>query len=269
MISYAETCRRCLKTNIAEKPLYARTVTFFFSTRIVWLLSVTNVTPNTISYLSLFCGLASAYFILEPAVAPNLMWSAVLLEIYYILDCVDGQLSRLRQNQTKTGAFLDTIITYLVQSALYFALGIGLFYDTGKFYFVLLGAVAAFSTMWISLIWHFRASIFVYFIRRSGGVKLRPHSAVSADAKKNFPAGLAFSWLQKSLTFPLTMNLLTLVGITACLSQTFGGSVSALKLAESYLVYTSCASIIVAFTLTLRWISKRKIDSDYAELFEA
>lgn len=266
MLSHNEVKKLCLKPNLAEKPIYARVVTYFFSTRIVWALQSLPITPNMVSLASLSSGLLAAYFLFH-LTAANFLIAALLIELYYILDCVDGQMARLKKLQNKTGAFVDTAVNYIVMLFLYFSLGCGLFLRTADFRWVLTGFLASISLLWLSMIWHFRASIFVYFLKRAKSFDVTSSDAINRPAK--IPAAKKiFSFIQKSLTFPLAMNLLLLCGaISFAYFQTTGEDLT-LDLAGLYLSYTAIAAFVSAVLLTWKWAKTLKVDSDYDQLFK-
>lgn len=267
VISHSQIRQRCLKPNLAEKPWYAKHVTYAVSTRLVWLIQSTPLTPNAVSTFSLITGLASGACALHPS-PWNILTAALLLELYYALDCVDGQLSRLRGLSSMSGAFYDTVITYLVQSALLIALGLGLSTQSGETLWTWLGAAAAAATTWISLIWHFRASLFVYAILKSGGVRCKKSVTTSPSSRRPSMPKFIFSWIKKSLTFPLTMNLFTAAGLLSVLGALTGHPALFTLLLRVYLTYTAVAACLVAAALTVHWIWTRRVDKDFASLFE-
>lgn len=77
---------------------------------LVYLLKGTPVTPNQVTFLATaVCGLAAAMFIGLPgwlgAVA-----AALVFELSFVLDCVDGQLARLRKKASPIGHHLDFLM---------------------------------------------------------------------------------------------------------------------------------------------------------------
>lgn len=76
----------------------------------VYLLKGTRITPNQVTFLATFVALASAaLFIVLPG-----WWGAVVaalvFEFSFVLDCVDGQLARLRKTASKIGHHLDFLM---------------------------------------------------------------------------------------------------------------------------------------------------------------
>lgn len=77
---------------------------------LVWLLQGTRITPNQVTFLATLVALLScALFIALPG-----WWGAVVaalvFELSFILDCVDGQLARIRQTASTIGHHLDFLM---------------------------------------------------------------------------------------------------------------------------------------------------------------
>ena len=89
-----------------------------------------NITPNQISYIALLVGvIGGVLFSLGTQAAA--ISAAILLIIYDVLDCSDGQLARLKKNGTLTGRIVDGFSDYIVTVAAYIGIGIGLTITTG------------------------------------------------------------------------------------------------------------------------------------------
>ena len=83
---------------------------------IVEALKGTWVTPNQVTYVSVFVGLVSAYtFSLGTLRA--FFFAGILLEVVLILDCVDGQLARAKECSSDWGRLLDGIAGYIIYLA--------------------------------------------------------------------------------------------------------------------------------------------------------
>lgn len=84
----------------------------------------TDITPNQITVVSMILGIiaGAAFAVGTPT---TLVAAAVLLIIYDVLDCSDGQLARLKKNGTRTGRILDGVSDYVVDITVYIGIGIG------------------------------------------------------------------------------------------------------------------------------------------------
>jgi phosphatidylglycerophosphate synthase len=77
---------------------------------LVWLLRGTRVTPNQVTFLATFVALLScALFIAVPGWGGALL-GALVFELSFVLDCVDGQLARIRKTASTIGHHLDFLM---------------------------------------------------------------------------------------------------------------------------------------------------------------
>ena len=106
--------------------------------QIVSVLKNTGVTPDQVTYTSIFIGLISAY-IFSLGAPWSFFLAGIILELVLILDCVDGQLARVKKCASDWGRLLDGIAGYIIYLAVLGGIMIGL----GKDYIVLIlfGAV--------------------------------------------------------------------------------------------------------------------------------
>lgn len=97
---------------------------------LVKLIYNTNITPNHISIVALVFGILSGvlygfgtheFFILASA----------SFFICNTLDCMDGQLARLKKNGTKIGRVIDGFIDYITSVSVFLGLGIAMTHITG------------------------------------------------------------------------------------------------------------------------------------------
>ncbi len=79
------------------------------------LLKPTPVHPNLVTIVSVICGALSGYFFFKSQTYPA-YYAALLLFVAHILDCVDGQLARIKELSSRLGKTLDglaDIVTYI------------------------------------------------------------------------------------------------------------------------------------------------------------
>lgn len=98
--------------------LYMRRV----SLRVTRLLVNSPITANGYTYLMILAGVGAGAALLIPGV-----WGAVagalLIQVYLLLDCVDGELARWRRQTSITGVYLDRVGHYICEAA--FLVGLG------------------------------------------------------------------------------------------------------------------------------------------------
>jgi hypothetical protein len=84
----------------------------------------TNITPNQLTVISMIFGILGG--ISYSFGSHNaFIAGAILYLIYNVVDCSDGQLARLKKNDTAVGRILDGVADYVVSVALYFGIAFG------------------------------------------------------------------------------------------------------------------------------------------------
>ena len=118
------TYRESLKAIEAEEVfdlLIYRPIAFLF----VKITYSTNITPNQVSSIAMLSGVIAG--VLFGAGTYNyLIAGGVFYFTGNVLDCADGQIARLKKNGTKTGRIIDGFIDYVVSTAVFIGIGIGL-----------------------------------------------------------------------------------------------------------------------------------------------
>ena len=91
---------------------------------LTWLALRLRLTPNQVTLLSLLAGVGA--FVLMSSGGSRLVVGSCFFALLNVLDCVDGNLARLRRQESPAGKFYDVavgLLFYLV----YVALGLGLY----------------------------------------------------------------------------------------------------------------------------------------------
>ncbi|MEU6339529.1 CDP-alcohol phosphatidyltransferase family protein [Streptomyces sp. NPDC046977] len=82
-----------------------------------------RVTPNQLTYLMIVAGIAAGAALLVPGAA-GAVAAALLIQLYLLLDCVDGEVARWRKQTSITGVYLDRVGHYLSEAALLIGFGV-------------------------------------------------------------------------------------------------------------------------------------------------
>ncbi len=90
------------------------------------------VTPNQITFVSLLVFFVSSAVLVSWPGHGGLIVAVALVELSYVLDCVDGQLARLRGTSTSIGAHLDFLMDELKAFVLVAATGVRLWRADGR-----------------------------------------------------------------------------------------------------------------------------------------
>jgi phosphatidylglycerophosphate synthase len=96
------------------------------------------VTPNGWTTVMIVVGVAAAVLLAVPGLATAVL-AALAVQVYLLLDCVDGELARWRGTTSAAGVYLDRLGHYVVEAAL--LIGLGVRVDGGP------GAIAGATTL--------------------------------------------------------------------------------------------------------------------------
>ena len=109
----------------------------------VWALYNTPITANQVTIASTFAGLVAAFFFLK-GTSEAFLVAGLLMTLKDLLDSADGQLARAKQQYSRVGRFIDSIGDFLVDVAVFSAIGWVLYQSSGHWWmllFALLGLV--------------------------------------------------------------------------------------------------------------------------------
>jgi hypothetical protein len=98
-----------------------------------------RITPNQITFASLVVFAAAAGVLIALPGHAGLLLAVLIIELSYVLDCVDGQLARLRGTSTPVGAHLDFLMDELKAFLLVAATGVRLWREQGAPFWLLEG----------------------------------------------------------------------------------------------------------------------------------
>ena len=82
------------------------------------------ITPNRVTTSSLFLCIIAASFI-SVGLTPFLIIGAILVQLVFILDCLDGQLARYRDESSNFGAWYDRVTDRVKDFLIYFSIAYG------------------------------------------------------------------------------------------------------------------------------------------------
>ena len=169
----------------------ANEIWYFMNRWVVYLLYPTSVTPNQITFISLFFGLTSAGLYVSGN--PNaLMWGAVFLYGKIFLDNVDGNLARLRGTTSRFGRFFDSLTDFLVTVLVYIAITVHLVQKTGIPEYSILGLFGLLACF-------LQSTFFVFYLvnytsRVGSYEKNRVDESVTEEDKRKVAEGETDAW---------------------------------------------------------------------------
>jgi hypothetical protein len=104
---------------------------------IVWALYYTPITANQVTIASIITGLVAAFFYLE-GTSEAFIIAGLCIILKDLLDSADGQLARAKQQYSRVGRFLDSIGDFIVDAAVFSAIGWTLFQSSDNWWMMFL-----------------------------------------------------------------------------------------------------------------------------------
>ncbi|MGD0238107.1 MAG: CDP-alcohol phosphatidyltransferase family protein [Syntrophorhabdales bacterium] len=108
----------------------ARHLDRHLSRRVSPMLARTLVTPNGVTLFNVAVGLGAAFLLLRGGYWSQLI-GTVLFLLCVVLDGVDGEVARLKLQETAFGHYLDIVTDNIVHLAIFIGLAVGLYRQTG------------------------------------------------------------------------------------------------------------------------------------------
>lgn len=178
---------------------------------VTWLLLHTSITANQVTLFSLTIGIVGIS--LFSAISPSLfLIGTILLQLWYFLDHVDGQIARYRKTASITGRFFDFLTHHIIHGVIFFSLGIYAYQMTRNSYLLVWGFVLSLFIMIFNLVYDVKSKAFIE--------KLLLHNRIYVNQKEGKPAKETcpatsnrsrkiFSWIHKACEIHVLMNILT------------------------------------------------------------
>jgi phosphatidylglycerophosphate synthase len=111
---------------------------------IVRVLYHTPVTANHVTIVSIIAGLAAAFFYLK-GTSGAIIVAGFIVTLKDLLDSADGQLARAKQQCSRIGRFLDSIGDFIVDAAIFSAIGWILYQSSGNWWMLLIAMLGFFG----------------------------------------------------------------------------------------------------------------------------
>lgn len=103
-------------------PVWTKLILRPLALPVTWLALKLGLSANQVTYLSIFCVLMGTVF-LTLGSRPYAIWGAVLFNLWAILDCVDGNVARMRGTASKYGELIDAFGGYVAYAFVFLAAG--------------------------------------------------------------------------------------------------------------------------------------------------
>ncbi|MHB1038115.1 MAG: CDP-alcohol phosphatidyltransferase family protein [Pirellulales bacterium] len=262
-IPLEELERRCQKLGHREIGSWmARRVSRPLALRITWVLAPWGISAHAATLAAWACGLGAATA-LGWGNALGWLLCSVLLQVWYLLDHVDGQLARLRGTESLDGVQLDYLMHHTINLLVPLGAGFGLFCRQLEPLWFLAGLIWGLALLMIGLMHDTRYKAFVQRLKRLrgrlevvGGAASRPSPS---PPMPRHPGRLAAWALHKACEMHVVMNGLTLVA----LGQVMLGDTQ-LVAGQLYLAAMGSAAALVAGLSVWRSARQQRAEQEFA-----
>ncbi len=260
--SFKELNQLCQKPDYKTKGnWYVRTILREAALPMTWLLLHTPVTANQVTLISLFVSFLGMFFLAVSGEAAFLT-GVLLVQLWYYLDHVDGQIARYRKTACLTGRFLDFLTHHIVHTTLFFALGFYCYAVTASVVFIVWGFFSALAILTFNSIHDLKYKTFFEKLQQNGGIIPKQRDAFRKAPQGAVPrAKRFFSFAHKCCEIHVMMNILTLGALIQLVFSTMD-----LRLFLFWVYGLVAPGIAVA---KIAYILKvRKIDADYQAVID-
>lgn len=205
----------------------------------------TPITANQVTLLSMIAGFAAGVLFGSGTYFQSLA-GALLLQLWLILDCVDGEVARYRRTAGICGKYVDTINHCITEPFVFLCIGFGLYVLFDNISIFVLGVLVALFIGWGSYSANLVYEIFVTGAHDGGDVVSRYRYCMDTSAANkigtirriyNFCIKTPFSFSWYTVMF-LIVTILDILFIAFCpgiviggLTITFGPTIDVVHLA--------------------------------------
>lgn len=261
---WTELAARCQKPDYRTVGnWYARRVSRPLALRVTWVLLPTGISAHAVT-LSAWAVAVLGAVALGWGTPLGLVLGAALLQAWYLLDHVDGQIARYRGAASLDGVHLDYLMHHTVHLIVPLGVGFGIFRETGSATWLLIGQVWALASLVIGVEHDVRCKAMLARLKRlSGELRVvgggggRP---AAAPPLPRDPRRLVGRLARKSCEMHVTMNALGVLAVVGW----FWPEVPALSAYASLMAGTS---LVVAVASVVRGLRGSAAEREFASWY--
>ncbi len=232
---------------------------------ITWVLLHTPVTAHQVTGFALAVAIVAGVC-LASASASVFLFGAMLLQFWYLLDHVDGQIARYRKTASADGLFYDYMMHHIVNFIPFFATGWAGWQFTGHSSLIVLGFVASISSGLIAILNDCRSkAVLSTLMAAQHPVRVVNPEVPTAGRRESISfAKRVFSLMHKSSEGHVTMNVLTVFAVIYWLLE------SAEFMPALFFVLLGFYAVVptVVWVMKLNhWVGTGAISGEYAKSF--
>lgn len=247
-----------------RRRIWQRKISIYFTK----LLLYTGITGNQTTMLSVLTGFLAGIFLAYGEYV-SMIIGAILLELWHILDHVDGEVARYRGAESFTGGYVDHLAYYIVEPYAFVCLSFGVYNIFGDVRVFIFGFSTSLSIMLIELVHDVEYALClrkyqVEKIKTSG----QKHIDLDQDGQFNPSVRRVFQFVISFIKVPRILHVV----LAASLLSAFLPHLSMFFLTFDYLylilILYGIFAIPVWMTMVLRKVATKSTDKLYYSVFK-
>jgi phosphatidylglycerophosphate synthase len=259
--------RRCQKPDHRRVGNWmARRVTRPLALRVTWLISPMGLSAHAMTLAAMATGVLAACALGYGEIRTWIL-GAALLQLWYLLDHVDGQLARLHGTASLDGVQLDYLMHHLLALVMPIGVGQGVAQLAGEPAYAHAGLVWGVAVLLVGLHNDTRYKAFMQRLKRVSG---RLEVVGGGGARPEPPPGPQPTWrswagwsLKKACEMHVTMNLLSLLAAGMLISSDW-----AIAAARLYLLAMAAVATLVAVAVLVRSLNRQAAEREFAAWYQ-
>jgi len=148
-----------------NRPWFTEEVTRRLSIYLTWLFIRFGITANQVSLSVFILGIISGVAFIWG----HFLIGVLLLQIWYLLDAVDGEVARYHGVNDLTGDYTDKLMHYVIEAWIFYTIGVGLARHYDILWIHYLGLWVAFLFTFLKLIYDLKYKCIMFYILNTRG----------------------------------------------------------------------------------------------------
>lgn len=250
--------------------VYMRYVCRPLSIRMTRYLLPTAITADQVSQVMIAAGFL-AVFVLALPWKSTFFLGALLLQLWYLIDCMDGEVARYRYYQktgrisidkrdaSLTGMYYDMINHYLMNFMVPAAVAFGVYLQTSSFLALAAGSAASLGQVMLLAMHDARSRAVLSHLKKYKTIETVKNTSTEEKRTPRSLAHRGFMVLHYTMTYPSVMNLVLLTAFLAFFIV--------LDMRALLLAYLALGSLLVSTVLITHAIRQREPDQELNSQF--
>jgi hypothetical protein len=261
--SLAELSDLCQKPNHRRVGNWvARRITRPAALPITWLILPAGISAHTVTLIAWGCGIAAAVA-LGWGTSASWLTAALLLQLWYLLDHVDGQIARYRGTDSLDGVQLDYLMHHTLNLLIPLGAGYGAFVQTAEPLWLLAGLAWGLGQLVNGLLDDTRYKAFIARLKALDGELRVIGGAGDQSSIPLTPAAQSplkrLIWLARKLGEPhVMMHVLLGVAVAQCLLAS-----DSLGIGRVYVAVMAMISSVLAPARLFRSLHRQDAETDF------